>query len=112
MQIVDAPPIPSYGATYQAGLYYLGGAAKPAAQAFRLPFVTRRLNTAQIDAWGRAPAAGNVEIERLRGRRWVLLRRLRVRVGEVFTATLEVRGRAILRAQVDAQTSLAWTQRS
>ena len=42
LQIVDSPPIPNYGSTYQAGLYYLGGGAKPAAQAFRFPFVTRR----------------------------------------------------------------------
>lgn len=111
LQIVDAPPIPSYGATYQAGLYYLDGAAKPAAQAFRFPFVTQRLNSAQIGAWGRSPAAGNVAIERLRGRRWVLVRRLTVRAGQVFTANLVVRGRAILRAQVGGQTSLVWTQR-
>ena len=111
LQIVDAPPIPSYGATYQAGLYYLDGAAKPAAQAFRFHFVTQRLNSAQIGAWGRAPAAGNVAIERLRGRRWVLVRRLTVRAGQVFTANLAVRGRAILRAQGGGQTSLVWTQR-
>ena len=46
LQIRDSPPIPSYAASYQAGLYYLGGGAKPAATAFRFPFVTNRL-TAQ-----------------------------------------------------------------
>ena len=56
LQLVDAPPIPSYGATYQAGLYYLNGAAKPAARAFRFPFVTKRVNRGHVYAWGRAPA--------------------------------------------------------
>ena len=86
-------------------------AAKPAAQAFRFPFVTQRLNASQIQAWGRSPAEGKVAIEQLRGTRWVLLRRLSVRADQVFTTTLRVRGSATLRAQLGAQTSLPWTQR-
>ena len=111
LQIVDSPPIPNYGSTYQAGLYYLDGTAKPAAQAFRFPFVTRRLNAGQIQAWGRSPAKGKVAIEELRGTRWVLLRRLSVLADQVFTTTLRVPGSATLRAQLGAQTSLPWTQR-
>jgi hypothetical protein len=111
LQIEDSPPIPNYGSTYQAGLYYLTGGAKPAAQAYRFPFVTRRLNAAHIQAWGRSPAGGKVAIEELRGTRWVLVDDLSMRVDQVFTATLRVRGAATLRAQVGAQTSLPWTQR-
>ena len=111
LQIVDAPPIPSYGSSYQSGLYYIGGAPKPAAQAFRFPFVTQRLNAMQIQAWGRSPAEGKVAIEQLRGTRWVLLRRLSAGDDQVFTTTLRVRGSATLRAQLGAQTSLPWTQR-
>jgi hypothetical protein len=111
LQIVDAPPIPNYGSTYQAGLYYIGGGAKPAAQAFRFPFVTQRSGAARIEAWGRSPANGNVAIEQRRGSRWVLLRTLPARVDQVFTATLPVRGYAMLRAQIGGQTSLDWTQR-
>ena len=79
LQIVDSPPVPSYGTTYQAGLYYLDGTAKPAAQAFRFPFVTRRLNRGKVQAWGRAPRGGGLVIEQQRRGRWVVLRRLRVR---------------------------------
>ena len=111
LQIVDAPPIPNYGSTYQAGLYYIGGGAKPAAQAFRFPFVTQRSGAARIEAWGRSPANGNVAIEQRRGSRWVLLRTLPARVDQVFTATLPVRGYSMLRAQIGGQTSLDWTQR-
>jgi hypothetical protein len=111
LQIEDSPPIPNYGSTYQAGLYFLDGGAKPAAQAYRFPFVTRRLNAAQIQAWGRSPADGKVAIEELRGTRWVLVRALTMGVDQVFTANLPLRGGAILRAQIGAQTSLPWTQR-
>jgi hypothetical protein len=94
----------------QAGLYYLGGAAKPAAQAFRFPFVTRRLSRGRIEAWGRAPRGGGITIEQRRAGRWVVVRRLAVRAGQVFDVVLSVRGRATLRAQADPGTSLAWTQ--
>jgi hypothetical protein len=40
----------------------------------------------------------------------VLLRRLRVRTDKVFEAVLAIHGRAVLRAQADPDTSLAWTQ--
>jgi hypothetical protein len=110
LQIEDSPPIPNYGSTYQAGLYYLNGGAKPATEAYRFPFVTSRSNSREIEAWGRSPAGGKVAIEQLRGARWVPLRRLSVRIDQVFTATVPVRGAAVLRAQVGGQTSLPWTQ--
>jgi len=110
LQIVDSAPVPSYGSTYQAGLYYLNGAPKPAAQAYRFPFVSHRLDHRHIQAWGRAPTSGKVSIEALRRGRWAVLRRLRVRTDQVFQAVLPIRGRAVLRAQADPDTSLAWTQ--
>jgi hypothetical protein len=110
LQIVDAPPNPSYPATYQAGLYFLGGNAKPAARAFRFPFVTHRAGRRSVQAWGRAPEGGKLAIEIRRGWRWHVLRRLRVRARRVFLATLALRGRTVLRARVGTQISLAWTQ--
>jgi hypothetical protein len=112
LQIVDSPPIPNYGSTYQAGLYYLDGTPKPAAQAFNFPFVTRRLNRGHIQAWGRVPRGGKLAIEQWRRGRWVVLRRFAAQTGQVFTVALPVRGRAVLRAQADPETSLAWTQGS
>jgi hypothetical protein len=112
LQIVDAPPVPNYGSTYQAGLFDLTGAAKPAADAYRFPFVTRRLDHGHIEAWGRAPRGGKVAIETRRHGRWAVLRRLAVRSDQVFQTVLPVRGRAILRAQADPETSLPWSQGS
>ena len=111
LQIVDSPPIPSYATTYQAGLYYLSGAAKPAAQSFRFPFVTKRVDSGHVYAWGRAPAIGWVSIEILRRGRWVVLHRQRVATNQLFWSALAVRGNAVFRAQLGSQTSLAWTQR-
>ncbi len=50
--IVDAPPIPNYASTYQAGIYYLDGQPKPSATAFRFPFVTQRVRRAARSGLG------------------------------------------------------------
>jgi hypothetical protein len=110
LQIIDAPPIPSYGTTGQRGMYFLNGQPKPAAQALRFPFVTRRRNRHAIQVWGRAPQGGSLRIEVRRGGRWRTARRLKVAQHQVFLAALPIRGEAVLRAQMYAQTSLNWTQ--
>jgi hypothetical protein len=110
LQIVDSPPIPSYATSYQAGLYYLSGRPKPAAQAFRFPFVTRRLDRGHVYAWGRAPQAGEVMIEVRHGRHWVVVRRLAAGAEQVFQSTLGIRGSAVLRARLGSQTSITWGQ--
>jgi len=60
--------------------------------------------------WGRAPVGGKLAIEVLRRRRWVVVRRLSVRLDQVFLPTVAIRGKAVFRAQVGAQTSLTWAQ--
>jgi hypothetical protein len=109
LQVVDSPPVPSYAASYQAGVFYLSGLPKPSATAFRFPFITRRLSSSSVLAWGRAPATGTLRIERLQGRRWVPLRRLAVRALEVFQTTLHLVGRGVYRAQVAGLASLAFS---
>jgi hypothetical protein len=110
LQIRDSPPIPSYAATYQGGLYYLGGAAKPAATAFRFPFVINRLTRSRLQAWGRSPSTGKLTIEERRSGRWVAVSRLSLRAGQVFSTTLRLTGSATLRARTASDTSLSWTQ--
>jgi hypothetical protein len=109
-QLVDSPPIPDFASTYQAGIYYLTGAAKPSATAFRFPFVTQRLDRGRIRAWGRAPVGGTAQLEILRSGHWTTLRQLAVGTRGIFQATLNVSGRAALRAQIGSQTSLSWSQ--
>jgi hypothetical protein len=110
LQIVDQPPIPNYADTYQGGMYYLNGKPKPAATAFKFPFVTQRLSETAIQAWGRAPAGGTLQIEIRHGADWTVVRRLNVTNRGVFEVTLALRGGAMYRAQVRDQTSLTWTQ--
>ncbi len=110
-RIVDELPVPSYGDTNQSGLYRLDGRAKPAARAFRFPFVVERVATRgrAIQAWGRSPIAGRVTIERRRGTRWIALRRVTVKRHATFLVRLPARvAPGSLRARVGSETSLAW----
>jgi hypothetical protein len=111
-QIADSPPIPNYGSTVQGGMYYMTGNPKPAAVAFRFPFVTKRLSHDRVLAWGRAPKGGRLTIEALMAGHWKVIRALRLKGWQVFQARLPIRGRATLRAQMRGETSLAWRQAS
>ncbi len=112
LEIRDAAPLRHYLAHFSwGGLYYYSGVAKPAATAYRFPFVTQRLNGRRLQAWGRAPCSGLLTISRqLSSHRWVILARLNVSAEQVFVATLRERGWAALRAQVSGATSLTWNQ--
>lgn len=94
----------------EGGLYFVDGRPKPAARAFRFPFVTRRLGADRIQLWGRSPLSGKLRIERLSGGRWTVVQTLGVSRYGVFVSTLALHGAATLRAQVGDQTSLRWTQ--
>jgi hypothetical protein len=107
LQLVDAPPIPSYAASYQTGLYYANGTAKPAATAFRFPFIAVRRGRDAVAVWGLAPAAGRLRIERAADGKVVAS--LPVNAGQTFTRTIHLRGRVPLLGQVGGQTSLTWT---
>jgi hypothetical protein len=107
LQLVDAPPTPSYDASYESGLYYVNGQPKPAATAFRFPFVAARRGPDTVYVWGRAPAGGRLRIERRR--RSTVLATVTVKPDQVFTSALRLRGPVALQAQVGSQTSLSWT---
>jgi hypothetical protein len=108
LQIVDSEPQPG-SRFYATGVYYRSGKAKPAARAWRFPFVSERRGSG-IVAWGRAPEDGKLRIEVRRGDRWRTLRRLRVDAGEVFLERLGNDAAGRLRARVGSSTSLIWSQ--
>ncbi len=93
----------------QIGLFLEGGAAKPAATAFRFPFLTHG-GSGGVRAWGKAPAGGKLRIERKTKGGWRKVGGQKVRPGEVFTERLKVGGRAQLRARVAGLKSLIWKQ--
>ncbi len=107
--IVDQPPIPSYGATSQSGMYFLDGQPKPGPlTAFRFPFVVSRTSRSRLTIWGRSPAAGRLLIERQAGTEWRAIAEMRVNSHSTFVTQVVDTGPVTLRATVDGQSSLPW----
>jgi len=100
-EVVDQPPLPSYAATIQSGLYRLDGTPKPAASAFRLPLVGLRSH-GRLALWGRTPVAAKVTVsQRVRGG-WRRVGGGRSRAGVPFTLRLAgaASGGGALRASI------------
>jgi hypothetical protein len=109
-QIEDSTTRPNVHAGFQAGVYFDDGRPKPSLTAFRFPFVTERVNRGTLKAWGKAPEAGKLKIQRRQGSRWLTVRNLSVSKGGTFLTTLRLSGKQQLRATVGASQSLVWKQ--
>ena len=109
-QIDDAPDRPTVHAGFQSGVYFQDGRPKPSLTAFKFPFVTNRTTPSKLEAWGKAPEAGKLLIQRQQGSRWLTVKKLQVSKGGVFDTTLRLSGKQRLRAQVGSQKSLVWKQ--
>jgi hypothetical protein len=106
----DSNERPNVHAGFQGGVFFIDGRRKPAYTAFRFPFVAERINKQLLRAWGKAPAAGKLVIQRKQGGRWVTIRKIQVGDGAVFDARLRLPGKQRLRAQVAGDRSLVWKQ--
>lgn len=91
------------------GFYYLNGRAKPAARAFRFPFVADRIKGSRLRLWGKSPEPGPITIERRRNDAWRPVKQLRAGGSRVFSSRIQLRGRTKLRARTAGSRSLAWT---
>jgi hypothetical protein len=112
-QIGDTADRPTVHAGWQSGAYFIDGQPKPALTAFRFPFVTERIDTQTVRAWGRAPEGGTLQIQQQRAAGWVTIKELPVSKGGVFLTDLRSSGpfrAAVLRATVGASQSLVWRQ--
>jgi hypothetical protein len=109
--IRDEPPIPSYAASYQSGMFLLDGTPKLDVTAFSFPFVSQRRARSSVEVWGKAPAPGRVVVERQRAGGWQTVATLRPDRTRIFTGRVRVAGAAVLRARSGARTSLPWPQR-
>jgi hypothetical protein len=107
-QLADAPPVPNYASTYQAGVYYLDGRAKESAIAFLFPVVAWHAKRNALIVWGRSPEAGLVAIRVKAASGWRTLVRVRVAKNQVFQVSLHPTSGTTLRAQIDGYTSLPW----
>ena len=109
-QVRDALPIPDYASTYQSGVYLYDGTPKPAARAFKFPFVLRRASSSTLLLWMRAPAAGRLVVQRRVGARWRAVLRRPVRSGEIVHRRVSLRGSVTLRACVGRICSLPFSE--
>jgi hypothetical protein len=108
-QIADSTLRPTVRAGLQSGVYFNDGRPKPSLTAFRFPFVTERINKQTLQAWGKAPEAGKLKIQRKRGG-WKTVKTLKVGKGSVFVTKLKLSGKQKLRAVVGGNQSILWKQ--
>jgi hypothetical protein len=107
LQVVDAPPVPSFDTTYQAGVFFQNGNAKPAATAFHFPFVAHRIG-GKVRYWLVSPETGQITIQTKVSGQWRTSVRRNASAGQVITGeTSAIRGN-LLRAAAGAQHSLDW----
>ena len=105
----DQEPTPSFGDTYQSGIFLRDGTPKPSATAFAFPFVAEPVAGGKTRLWGKAPAAGRVVVQRRAKGRWVSVASFHATAaGRVFTATTRRRAGTKYRARAGAMTSLMW----
>ena len=109
-QIGDSAARPDVHAGLQSGVYFSDGRPKPSLTAVQFPFVTERLNPQTLTAWGKAPEAGKLRIQKKQGSRWVTVKKLQAGKGMVFTTQLPLRGKQQLRAVVGGSQSIVWKQ--
>lgn len=107
--IVDQPPVPNYAESYQSGLYYINGKAKPGLEAYRFPFVVQSIGHGQFQLWGITPRSGTVSVQRKVGGRWVTLYRFHRRAHAIFDRTIGAPPRAAMRALVGPEASMNFT---
>lgn len=110
-QVQDSAPTPSFGATYQSGMYLVSGRRKSYSQSFRFPvYVPRRTRTA-LTVWARSPVAGRMRIQVRRGGAWRTARTLTFRAGGARSVKV-ARGRVTaVRAVVGGERSATWSTR-
>jgi hypothetical protein len=98
-------PIPAFSGD---GLYYTNGVVKPAAQAFRFPFVAVKAPHRKLTLWGRAPAGGRVTIEKRAGQSWKAVLRLKTNAHGIFYTQRSLGANLVLRARMGAIASPGW----
>jgi hypothetical protein len=98
----------STGLIFGTGVFFNDGVPKPAFDAFRFPFVVDRKSKRKVLVWGKAPATGELEVQREEAGGWNTVKRLSVDDGAVFTTRLRIRGGATLRGVVGSDASLPW----
>ena len=106
--LIRDPVVPPGEFTANGGLYFMNGSPKPAAAAYRFPFVAVPAGHRRLTLWGTAPAVGTVVIQQHVGRGWKSILRLRTTSGGIFYSQIRLRGRPQLRATIGGSASPPW----
>lgn len=103
-QLQDDPMSES---SFQSGLYFVSGRAKPALRAFRFPFVALPASSG-VSIWGRTWTSkrASVVVQQTLGGRWKRVARLTANRYGIFRARLHLPSRGRLRALAAGDTSL------
>lgn len=109
--VIDDVYDPSSEGSLQTGAFLSDLTPKPAATAFRFPFVLDRRSKSEALVWGKSPLKGKLTIEKQRSGSWRKVDALKVKRNKVFTTTLNARGKGKYRAVIGDETSLVWTLR-
>jgi hypothetical protein len=90
------------------GVFFANGTEKPAAHAYRFPFVALPQLAHKMIVWGRAPAPGVVTVARSTHRGWRALFRVKTTKGGVFYVVRSLGAPLVLRASERGATSVAF----
>jgi hypothetical protein len=92
-----------------SGVFFASGKPKPAATAFRFPFVVVHKSNGRRLVWTRVPVSGALVISARSHSRWVTIGTAQASSGEVLSGTLRASGKAQYRASIGGAVSLTWT---
>lgn len=101
--VQDDPRIVGFGG---AGVLFDNGQPKPAAAAFRFPFVALNASAGKVLVWGRAPDAGIVSLQRRVQGRWIAAGTIQTTPGAVFYGEIRSTPNVTLRASIDSVSSV------
>jgi hypothetical protein len=104
----DKPCSPNCAVTYQSGMYYLSGHAKPGSVAFRFPFVAEPAGGGHAVVWGIAPEGGTVAVEVRGGSSWRAVATFSRGAHAIFSRTIAAHAGQLFRARIGRDTSLSW----
>jgi hypothetical protein len=104
----DQAPNPDYASTNQSGVLFRDGSPKPAATAYRFPFVAERVSSSRVRVWGLAPRRATVLIKRRSQAGPKTIAVIHVGRNRVFDTTVPLRGRVFLHAVGGGLSSLEW----
>jgi hypothetical protein len=107
----DLPCVPKCDFVSRSGIYFVNSQPKPAFEAFRFPFVVERAGRGRAVVWGIAPNSGTVLVQLWRGGGWRTITSYRRSARALFTSTIALSGRPLLRALVGGETSVTWQVR-